>query len=120
MVSCFEALQGDEADMFVCPFPGCNRKFYELARLKEHYRAPPDRVKKAKGHGKELPACPKCGESLEKGKRHFACDTERKGWDPVGGGAPRGAAALMLGGRRLLRVLPLLGGRGGSWERHWS
>lgn len=80
--------------MFHCPYPGCNRKFYELARLKEHHRAPPDRVKKAKGHGKELDKCPKCGEMLEKGKRHFGCDAERKGWDPVNMSGERRLACI--------------------------
>ncbi|GFH15568.1 protein TIC 21, chloroplastic [Haematococcus lacustris] len=31
-----------DSDRFFCPFPGCNRSFAELWRLKVHYRAPPD------------------------------------------------------------------------------
>jgi hypothetical protein len=31
-----------DPDRFYCPFPGCNRSFAELWRLKVHYRAPPD------------------------------------------------------------------------------
>jgi hypothetical protein len=31
-----------DPDRFYCPYPGCNRSFAELWRLKVHYRAPPD------------------------------------------------------------------------------
>lgn len=58
---------------FYCPFPGCNRSFAELWRLKVHYRAAPD-VRgsgKERGHGMELSHCPKCNEALKPGKHHI-------------------------------------------------
>ena len=60
---------------FWCPFPGCNRSFGELWRLKVHYRAPPD-VRgsgKERGHGTELQFCPKCDAELKPGKHHVGC-----------------------------------------------
>lgn len=73
-------------DRFYCPFPGCNRSFAELWRLKVHYRAPPD-VRgsgKERGHGTELQLCPKCGKDLKPGKHHVGCSAGRS--------APRQAA----------------------------
>lgn len=64
-----------DPNRFYCPFPGCNRSFAELWRLKVHYRAPPD-VRgsgKERGHGAELAACPKCGVDLKPGKHHVGC-----------------------------------------------
>lgn len=71
---------------FYCPFPGCNRSFAELWRLKVHFRAPPD-VRgsgKERGHGTELKYCPKCGKELKPGKHHVGCT--------AGKSAPRQAA----------------------------
>lgn len=73
-------------DRFYCPYPGCNRSFAELWRLKVHYRAPPD-VRgsgKERGHGTELELCPKCGKDLKPGKHHVGCSAGRS--------APRQAA----------------------------
>eukprot|EP00803_Ostreobium_quekettii_P004681 evm.model.scf_1722.1 EVM.evm.TU.scf_1722.1 scf_1722:29228-31818(+) len=64
-----------DPNRFYCPFPGCNRSFAELWRLKVHYRAPPD-VRgsgKERGHGAELAGCPKCGMELKPGKHHVGC-----------------------------------------------
>ncbi|PNH08514.1 hypothetical protein TSOC_004914 [Tetrabaena socialis] len=64
-----------DPDRFYCPFPGCNRSFAELWRLKVHYRAPPDirGSGKERGHGTELTHCPKCGKTLKPGKHHVGC-----------------------------------------------
>lgn len=64
-----------DPDRFYCPFPGCNRSFAELWRLKVHYRAPPDirGSGKERGHGTELTHCPKCGKNLKPGKHHVGC-----------------------------------------------
>ncbi|GMH33854.1 hypothetical protein BSKO_01688 [Bryopsis sp. KO-2023] len=64
-----------DPDRFYCPFPKCNRSFIDLWRLKVHYRAAPD-VRgsgRERGHGLELPACPKCGKVLERGRHHVNC-----------------------------------------------
>lgn len=64
-----------DPDRFYCPFPGCNRSFIDLWRLKVHYRAASD-VRgsgRERGHGLELPACPKCGKVLERGRHHVNC-----------------------------------------------
>jgi len=68
------ATLGEEA-RFICPWPGCNRSFAELWRLKVHHRSPPD-VRgsgRERGHGCELRACPKCGTGLEAGRHHVGC-----------------------------------------------
>mmetsp|Transcript_27268 Transcript_27268/g.59617 ORF Transcript_27268/g.59617 Transcript_27268/m.59617 type:complete len:523 (-) Transcript_27268:320-1888(-) len=64
-----------DPERFYCPFPGCNRSFAELWRLKVHYRAPPDirGSGKERGHGTELTHCPKCGKALKPGKHHVGC-----------------------------------------------
>jgi len=64
-----------DPDRFYCPYPGCNRSFAELWRLKVHYRAAPD-VRgsgKERGHGAELESCPKCGAELKPGRHHVGC-----------------------------------------------
>lgn len=79
-------VSGPDPDRFYCPFPGCNRSFAELWRLKVHFRAPPD-VRgsgKERGHGTELKYCPKCGKELKPGKHHVGCT--------AGKSAPRQAA----------------------------
>ena len=50
---------------FHCPFPGCQRSFAELWRLKVHHRAPTDirGSGKERGHGTELPMCPRVRET---------------------------------------------------------
>lgn len=88
-------------DRFWCPYPGCKRSFAELWRLKVHYRAGeqcgatlgrvvPPRFSgrneatpladpdvrgsgKERGHGEDLPFCPKCRDSLEANKHHMRC-----------------------------------------------
>lgn len=69
------AAQQRAEDRFYCPYPGCNRSFAELWRLKVHYRAPPDirGSGKERGHGTELTHCPKCGKTLKPGKHHVGC-----------------------------------------------
>lgn len=64
-----------DPERFYCPFPGCNRSFAELWRLKVHYRAPPDirGSGKERGHGTELTHCPKCSKALKPGKHHVGC-----------------------------------------------
>lgn len=65
----------DSSDRFFCPYPGCQRSFIDLWRLKVHYRADPD-VRgsgRERGHGRELPACPKCHVTLERGRHHVNC-----------------------------------------------
>lgn len=67
----------EEDYRFHCPFPGCNRSFVELWRLKVHYRAPSD-VRgsgKERGHGGELPYCPRCKQTLHnvQGSHHTNC-----------------------------------------------
>ena len=64
-----------DPNRFYCPYPGCNRSFAELWRLKVHYRAAPD-VRgsgKERGHGAELSSCPKCGAELKPGRHHVGC-----------------------------------------------
>lgn len=68
-----------DPNRFYCPYPGCNRSFAELWRLKVHYRAPPD-VRgsgKERGHGTELKYCPKCNKELKAGKHHVGCSAGR-------------------------------------------
>lgn len=68
-----------DPNRFYCPYPGCNRSFAELWRLKVHYRAPPD-VRgsgKERGHGTELKFCPKCNKELKAGKHHVGCSAGR-------------------------------------------
>lgn len=70
-----------DPNRFYCPYPGCNRSFAELWRLKVHYRAPPD-VRgsgKERGHGTELKFCPKCNKELKAGKHHVGCSAGRAG-----------------------------------------
>ncbi|GLC46524.1 hypothetical protein PLESTM_001885400 [Pleodorina starrii] len=64
-----------DPERFYCPYPGCNRSFAELWRLKVHFRAPPDirGSGKERGHGTELTHCPKCGKTLKPGKHHVGC-----------------------------------------------
>ncbi|GFR44963.1 hypothetical protein Agub_g6273 [Astrephomene gubernaculifera] len=64
-----------DPERFYCPYPGCNRSFAELWRLKVHFRAPPDirGSGKERGHGTELTHCPKCNKSLKPGKHQFTC-----------------------------------------------
>ncbi|GIL56533.1 hypothetical protein Vafri_11884 [Volvox africanus] len=66
---------GKDPERFYCPYPGCNRSFAELWRLKVHFRAPPDirGSGKERGHGTELTHCPKCGKTLKPGKHHVGC-----------------------------------------------
>lgn len=76
----------NDSERFFCPYPGCQRSFAELWRLKVHYRAPPD-VRgsgKERGHGCELQWCPKCGRELRAGRHHVGCFAGRS--------APRQAA----------------------------
>lgn len=72
-------MQEKDPERFYCPYPGCNRSFAELWRLKVHYRAPPDirGSGKERGHGTELMQCPKCGKSLKPGKHHVGCSAGR-------------------------------------------
>ena len=60
---------------FCCPFPGCDRSFAHLWRLRMHYRTPPELggPDEERGHGSELPACPKCSSTLVLGKHHGDC-----------------------------------------------
>lgn len=84
-----------DSNRFFCPYPNCNRSFIDLWRLKVHYRADPN-VRgsgKERGHGKELPLCPKCNKSLERGRHHVNCVA--------------GKAAPSQSNRRLERVLLL-------------
>ena len=70
-----KAMEERDPARFYCPFPGCNRSFAELWRLKVHFRASPD-VRgsgKERGHGQELAHCPKCSEALKPGKHHIRC-----------------------------------------------
>lgn len=69
------ALIGPSSDRFHCPFPGCSRSFAELWRLKVHHRAP-ESVRgsgKERGHGIELPTCPRCMQTLQPGRHHVGC-----------------------------------------------
>lgn len=84
-----------KTERFFCPYPGCKRSFIDLWRLKVHYRADPD-VRgsgRERGHGKELPACPKCKKRLERGRHHVNCIA--------------GKAAPSQANRRLRRVRKL-------------
>lgn len=73
-----QAPSGDaptQGDRYFCPFPGCQRSFAELWRLKVHFRASPD-VRgsgKERGHGLELDRCPRCAQELKPGKHHVGC-----------------------------------------------
>jgi hypothetical protein len=70
------SLDPEEDTRFHCPHPGCKRSFVELWRLKVHYRAPSD-VRgsgKERGHGAELPVCPRCWQILSaQGSHHTNC-----------------------------------------------
>ena len=108
-----------DPDRFYCPYPGCNRSFAELWRLKVHYRAPPDvrgsgacsatgraatpslhrgpltarpprpRAGKERGHGTELTHCPKCGKGLKPGKHHVGCSATKPSATPRASGTKR-------------------------------
>ena len=106
---------GGEEARFICPWPGCNRSFAELWRLKVHHRSPPD-VRgsgRERGHGCELRHCPKCGTGLEAGRHHVGCAA-----GPV---APRQAAKrvrnAVRGGGGRVSAGPREMGRGGGHGR---
>ena len=79
----------EEDYRFHCPHSGCNRSFVELWRLKVHYRAPSD-VRgsgKERGHGAELPICPRCKQTLNVPGGHHtncivACSKRKVPWKP--------------------------------------
>jgi len=60
---------------FYCPHPGCRRSFVDLWRLRVHHRADPDSrgSGKERGHGAELPFCPKCRATIYEGRKHMNC-----------------------------------------------
>eukprot|EP00193_Tetraselmis_chui_P021911 CAMPEP_0177795218 /NCGR_PEP_ID=MMETSP0491_2-20121128/26108_1 /TAXON_ID=63592 /ORGANISM="Tetraselmis chuii, Strain PLY429" /LENGTH=394 /DNA_ID=CAMNT_0019318019 /DNA_START=482 /DNA_END=1666 /DNA_ORIENTATION=- len=62
-------------DRFYCPHPNCKRSFQDLWRLRVHHRADPDArgSGKERGHGVELPFCPKCRAPITPGKKHMVC-----------------------------------------------
>lgn len=67
--------QASSRERFYCPFPGCHRSFLELWRLRVHYRANSEArgSGKERGHGTELPFCPKCRAPIYPGKKHMQC-----------------------------------------------
>lgn len=87
---------------FVCPIPGCNRRYAELWKLRQHVRAPKRPAKGQGGHETELTHCPKCNVQLHPGQAHLGC--------AAGLSAPRQAVKR----RKMQQQRELR--RTGSWE----